>query len=144
MLAVLNPDYLKRVMKFARDKNLMPALMRELWHLHTYACHDDEDIPAFDPNMPLDFAPALLPPSWSHYGRRTSCNLGWDGAPASFSISMHRKDGSYWFNGGLIYHGDQSGWVMSDGTVIPPGYGVETWSVAFGVDTKARPWSLHT
>lgn len=59
------------------------------------------------------------------------CQLFADFAPLSFEFTMLQADGSYWFNGGLIYHGQGD-----------TGVGAPTHSVRLG-DTH-EDWSIHT
>ncbi len=77
---------------------------------------------------------------------RVKAELYRDFAPASFGVTFFRQDREgfwqHWFEAGLIYHGDQSGWVLPDGRVIGPGDGVDTLSVT--LTRPDNPWSLHS
>jgi hypothetical protein len=76
----------------------------------------------------------------------TRCKLCYDSAPASFSFILDTwTDGAWRFmmNGGLIYHGRQTGWALRNGYVIKDGEGVPNFSVRFG-DDSPNPWSVHT
>ena len=155
-LEVINSEHMRKCVAFARTKDMLPQLLSQLWRLHTFG-ERGPDAPPECRNFILHDVP-----SWIGHGLGTVCRVFPDSAPASFSFSLskivaarqpgdlpprlgeHRPGPQHWFSGGLIYHGDQSGWAMSDGRVIPPGYGVETFSVAFGVDVNANPWSIHT
>lgn len=137
MLEVVDIEYMRKCVAFARAKDRLPALLEQLWRLHTFGERG--------PDRPPECRDLILydVPRWIGHGLTTVCRLTYDSAPASFGFSIS-KNGQHWFSGGLIYHGDQSGWTMRDGRVIPPGYGVETFSVSFGVDHAATPWSMHT
>ena len=56
-----------------------------------------------------------------------------DLAPASFEFVI-KKNGETWFSGGLIYHGDQSGWGDGEGTPV--------FSVLIG--ENRGEWEIHT
>lgn len=77
----------------------------------------------------------------------TRCKLSYDSAPASFSFVLDTwsKDTGwrYMMNGGLIYHGRQTGWTLRNGYVIKDGEEVPSFSVRFG-DDSPNPWSVHT
>lgn len=137
-LVISDPDYLAKVLAFADRKGLRAQLLDQLWFLHAWAERDGatpEHAPTYDGDG-REFPPA----SWTlPLAGKNVCTLRRDSSPASFMFAMSRG-----LTGGLIYHGDQSGWVMPSGVEIPPGYGVETFCVAFGVDIKKTPWSVHT
>lgn len=62
------------------------------------------------------------------------CMLHKDWAPASFAFAMHRPDGTFWFNGGLIYSGP---------TQPLDGSG-PAFTVGIGQSTGQHDWSVHT
>lgn len=122
MLVIKNQEHFDKVCAFAAKKSAEHSewLWEQLNYLDTYAEHGKRG--------------------------KTRCLLGFDSAPASFGFSMeiqnHEGVYEHWFSGGLIYFGDQSGWIMRDGREIPPGYGVETFTVRIG--EHKSPWSIHT
>jgi hypothetical protein len=134
------PDFahFEAVCAFAASKGAQHSqwLWEALWQCHTYAEQRDEA-----PLWPKEY--------YDLVEGRVRFMLMRDSSPASFYFVVSRladDDVTYvrWFNGGLIYHGDQSGWTMRDGTVIPPGYGVETFSVRLTSGRNENPWSMHT
>ena len=138
MLEVRDRDYLRRVVSFAEAKGLMRELLDRLWYLHTYAdVSDRSSLPAEPPKVAS--WEAFPGPEWLQHasGKRCVTTIGPDSSPASFWVSW-----SIGMGGGLIYHGNQAGWQMRDGKVIPEGYGVETFSVRLG--HSDNPWLVHT
>jgi hypothetical protein len=118
MLIIRDQAYFDRVVRFACEKGLAEALFEQLLLLHTYGDRD-------------------LNGAWR-------VELSRDFAPASFSLvwRKRRPDGEYAFfvNGGLIFHGDQRGWVREDGT--PLSAPVPTFATRLSADEN--PWSIHT
>jgi hypothetical protein len=138
MIEVSNPEYLAKVAAFAESKGLADDLWRNLYRVHTFFDHTDY---AGEPAL---WSPGqtAVPDAWRSYvNGRVTANVSPDFAPASFYILWRNPNGSTAMNGGLIYHGDQSGWTLPDGRVIPPGHGVETYSVTLA---PVSGWSIHT
>jgi Domain of unknown function (DUF4120) len=113
MLEIKCDDYYKRVVEFAEKKGLKAKLEERLDYLRKFADHEEKGL--------------------------CKVELKKDFAPASFSVAWFKKTESgdyvYWFNGGLIFHGDQSGWDDT-GTYVDP------LSVVVGTDDN--PWGIHT
>lgn len=128
MLVVRNPEYLARVVRFARNTDQIAQLTEALWYLHTYA----ERSAATPCVAPEPIAESGIPASWMPHasGKRNVCTLLADFAPASFEVIW-----SIGMVGGLIYHGNQAGWSDSDTYQEP-------FSVRLG--RSDNPWSVHT
>jgi hypothetical protein len=146
MLVIDNTQHLMKVLHFAMNRGKTQALLDQLFFLHTYSCRD-RDTPLEAPSNFHPLEVAWPPPEWAAYGgndptRKVETYLYSDFAPASFGFTIN-VNGQRWFNGGLIYHGPQAGWELPNGTFIPEGHGVETFSVTFGVEAE-RPWQVHT
>lgn len=113
MLEVKCTEYMQRVVAFAEKKGLKKQLDERLDYLRTYADHEEKGL--------------------------CRVELTKDFAPASFNVNWYKKtkNGDYvhWFNGGLIYHGDQTGWD-DKGVYRDP------FSVRIGDDEN--PWDIHT
>jgi len=141
MLVIKDQEYFDQVCRFAAMKGAQYSewLWEQLWYLHTYADHlpgeEDRDVGA----PPMLHAPRPYD-EWCQ--KKMVVNLTRDSAPASFSFVIATVGGDYWFNGGLIYHGDQTGWIMRDGHVIGPDEHQPTFSVRIG--QADSPWSIHT
>ncbi len=94
MLEVKCEDYLKSVRKFAQETGQVDKLQDRLNYLARFAC---------DPANPSGALEA------------TKCVLFKDSAPNSFLFDMLKKgsDSKYrfWFNGGLIYYGQNDSGV---------------------------------
>lgn len=97
MLEIKCDDYFKKVAEFAEKKGLKDKFEKQVNYLRTYGDKDQTG--------------------------RFKVILNKDFAPASFSVSWFMKNaqGEYEFfcNGGMIYHGDQSGWDESGQYVDP-------------------------
>jgi hypothetical protein len=110
--------YFRRVVEFACAKGLAEALFERLHYLHTYADHE----------LTGRVETELLP----------------DFAPASFGFTMWWRtktgDREYLQNGGLVYHGDQSGWRLRDRTPLTAPQ--PTFAVL--LCPSENPWSIHT
>lgn len=139
MLVIKDQVYFNEVCAFAAMKGAQHSewLWHQLWYLHCYADQISPDGDASGNRVagpPKDFE-EMSP-------KKMVVNLTRDSAPASFGFVIATVTGDYWFNGGLIYHGDQTGWVRRDGSVIEPGEHEPTFSVRIGqIDS---PWSIHT
>src|SRR5689334_389736 len=98
MLIIRERDqaYFRRVVDFACAKGLAESLFAQLLFLHT---HGDPDATG-----------------------RSEVVLSRDFAPASFSLAWCKPspngDKDVLMQGGLIFHGDQSGWRRDDGTPL--------------------------
>lgn len=140
MLVVSNIEHMRKCLDFAARKQQLPQLLERLWFLHTYACGvDSAAIPVLS-EAELESFPAC----WQAVDASTTvCRLYVDFAPASFGFTISKR-GELWFGGGLIYHGNQAGWALADGSEIPAGYGVETFSVELTRNATDNPWSVHT
>jgi len=110
MLVINDQEYFNEVLYFAKTTGRQDQLQQKLDYLDTYAEHGDKGA--------------------------TRCLLGKDFAPYSFGFIMQKRVASeeydYWFNGGLILHGDHDN--GGDG-------GAPTFSVCLG---QINGWSIHT
>jgi len=108
MIEMIDERYFDRVRLFAEKTGKLKNLVDNITYLDTYADNS------------------------------CKCVMGVDFAPASFAFCMMKKDGGGiwvpWFNGGLIYHGDQTLWDENAGYVDP-------LSVTL---TEKDGWSVHT
>ena len=144
-------EHFNKVCAFAALKgaHYSEMLWEQLWYLHTYGDTElggmDVECPRCSHRFPYNTGPR------GRMAGKTRCFLLPDFAPASFEFTIHmRKDLNdpwceefkFMFNGGLIYHGDQSGWINRDGSIIQPGERSETFSV--NLVTPDNPWSVHT
>lgn len=163
-------EYFAKVTKFAADTNQEEFLWEQLLYLHhfrdpeitesrKYWCKTCEFpyIAGTDqsnvPNCPSCSVGWPRIYSEIEKGRRgataciTRCKLAYDSAPASFSFLLETwsRDAGWRFmmNGGLIYHGRQTGWALRNGYIIKDGEGVPNFSVRFG-DDSVNPWSIAT
>jgi hypothetical protein len=137
MLVVKNQEHFDRVMAFARQHGPMHEawLNAMLWRLHLWGDVDGSD------GLPDAPPPTLwvdgIPQQWAQYVKgRVRCELYYDFAAASFawtSFVGDRRD----YNGGLIYHGDQTGWREDGGHTDP-------FSVELTREPMQNPWSIHT
>ena len=113
MLEIKNKEYYDQVVAFAEKRGLKKYLDERLDYLRTYADHEEKGL--------------------------CRVELTKDFAPASFGVDWYKQkeDGTYqhWLNGGLIFHGDQSGWDEK-------GEYVDPLSVRLVADEN--PWSIHT
>lgn len=172
MLIIAEKDlpYFTKVCDFAERTKQSEKLWQQLWYLHLYC---DKEIPEVRPyrcgacwfHWTRGLVAAVtvecprcngmnvagLDPRSSFRGETNGtgrCRLFYDSAPASFTFSLDGlREGGRWeqmFFGGLIYHGNQAGWEMSDGRIIPEGYGVETFNVQIGFDRDSNPWTINT
>lgn len=120
MIYLATPEclaHLRRVVRFARERGLLPKLVAQLRYLGEYAnrpgCRYDRTT-----------------------GANTRCVLSPDWAPQSFYFNMQKKEpgGEFepWSNGGLIFYdaGDS-------------GVGMPQLSVRVG-DTSKSGWEVHT
>jgi hypothetical protein len=137
MLVVKNQAHFERVMRFAHANGpkYEAWLNAMLWRLHLWGDVDGAE------GLP-DAPPATswidgVPVQWAQYVKgRVRCELYSDFACASFgwmSFVGDRRD----YNGGLIYHGDQTGW-RDDGGYTDP------FSVELSRNLNDNPWSIHT
>lgn len=139
MLIIKDQDYFDQVCRFAAMKGAQHSewLWEQLWYLHTYADQVGSG-GGVSGNLvegpPKDFK-EMSP-------KKKVVNLTRDSAPASFNFVIATAKGDYWFNGGLIYHGDQTGWERRDGTIMGADEHQPTFSVRIGDHTS--PWSIHT
>ena len=137
MLNVQNEEHFAKVCDFAERKGPkhVESLWARLWWLHAYADYSE---PLQCPT--LAYGPLRAVPSvWNDLVlKRAETKLGYDFAVASFSFVI-TKAGERWFNGGLIYHGDQNGWIDRKGEPIT--HKVDSFSVSL---VDAQLWSVHT
>ncbi len=163
-------EHFIKVCKFASDTQQEEFLWDRLLYLHhfrdpeipesrRYCCELCDfkfiSVPNVDdaPRCPSCSVGVGLGAEKVDYGLRgvtaciTRCKLSYDGTPASFCFVLETwaKDTGwrYMMNGGLIYHGRQTGWTLRNGYVIKDGEGVPSFSVRFG-DDSPNPWSVHT
>lgn len=101
-LQILDQEYFDEVLTVAAEKGSLSQLHEQLDFLENYGGEG-----------------------------QSICKLGRDFAPYSFSFAMYRRDGRFWFNGGLIYQGDDS---LADGG-FP--------SLTVNLHTKTG-WFVHT
>jgi hypothetical protein len=143
MLIVKSSDHFRRVCAFAKAKGpLYEAwLWDRLWYLHTFADRGDKTPDSREgygfSNCTCD--DCLLPPAWPDLvNRKVGVELMYDGAAASFYwIAKRLPGGETMMNGGLIYHGDQTGW-REDGQYTDP------FSVELCRNPGDNVWSIHT
>lgn len=114
MLEVKCAEHYERVVKFAEAKGLTKQLEERLAYLRKYADHEEKGLCRVE--LHKDFAPASFSVSW---------------------FMKNKQTGEYAFfcNGGLIYHGDQSGWDDK-------GVYVDPLNVVVG--ELDNPWGIHT
>lgn len=142
MLKIMNQEHFTRVVEFACKTGQAEMLFARLLYLHYYA----------DGQRDYDTQSEVKPPNG-----RTVVELGYDGAAASFGVCWFQRVVSYdrdpwtpeaerkedepelrfWFNGGMIYRGDQTGW-SEDNRYIDP------FSVDFGHSPGDNPWTINT
>lgn len=137
MLNIKEPEYFNKVCAWAEKTGRSEYLWKQLMYLHTFADgFDHGETPPF--TDPMDYK------AWCKGTKRV--DLYRDSAPASFYFVIFSKpeptSADLWFNGGLIYHGNQAGWERPDGSVIQPTEREETFSVRLG--QSENPWSVHT
>jgi hypothetical protein len=141
MLIIHNQEYFDRVMSFARSHGPTHErwLTQALWRLHIWADFNRDRID--DDNLQellnIGWPASGIPQAWlAMVENKVQVHLHRDFAPASFDWSAYRvgSDRPY-FGGGLIYHGDQTGW---DGGYSDP------FSVELARDPSDNPWSIHT
>lgn len=135
MLDVVNAAHLATVARFAEAKGETHArdLWEHLWRLHRMFDATEGELASGALWEPGQLA---MPACWAPFARgEVTMRLTPDWAPASFYFA-----GSNGLQGGLIYHGDQAGWPLRDGSVIPAGHAVDPLSVTL---TPAL-WSIHT
>lgn len=104
MIHIECPEHFASVVEFAVNNGCTDKLMERLRYLATYA--DGEG----------------------------TCCLHKDWAPNSFEFVMYHKDGTRWFNGGLIYSGPGQ----------PLNGSAPALTVGIGVDCSVHGWSVHT
>jgi hypothetical protein len=113
MLEIKSQEYYDRVVKFAEAKGWKKYLDQRLDYLRKYADQEEKGL--------------------------CRVELYKDSSPASFAIRWYKRkeDGTYeyWFNGGLIFHGDQTGWDEK-------GEYVDPFAVRLVADNN--PWGIHT
>lgn len=123
MIVIRDHGHYDRVVAFAIATNQMPMLQKVLDYLDTYGSTWNHDNDGERTTRRTDGSRATLFPDY---------------APASFSflIEKQREDGTWYmmFNGGLIYHGDPSGWGVSESH--------PTFSVRLVGDDN--PWAVHS
>lgn len=116
MLHIYDQKYFDSVLAFAEKIGKKEQLQQKLDYLKNYACGQEGD-EGYDPT-------------------KTKCYIGKDFAPYSFAFSVARKDKNgeyqYWFNGGLIFHGNHD----SFGSGAAPSFSVTL--------NKEDGWSIHT
>ena len=124
MLVIKDQEYFDQVCRFAAMKGAQYSewLWQQLWYLHNYADHSEYFTDRIDGYYKSTHGVLAGPPKSFEemIPKKMLVNLTRDSAPASFSFVIATVGGDYWFNGGLIYHGDQTGWIMRDGHVIGP------------------------
>jgi hypothetical protein len=115
MLVIRNQEYFDKVVAFAKQIGMYEQLKDRLDYLDTYACRDGEG------NVDRT---------------KTECRLSKDFAPYSFEFVLVRRNANgsfdYWFNGGLIFHGNHDN--GGDG-------GAPTFAVNLSPE---HGWSIHT
>ena len=142
MLAIKNQEHFARVLAFAAKKGPqhMDWLTERLWQLHLFfdTAHDNNREMPVDTTWPAEG----IPLSWR--GRVVGgvrVELHYDGAAASFYWLAYpntdEQPARLMMNGGLIYHGDQTGW-REDGQYTDP------FSVELTRGPNDNPWSIHT
>jgi len=100
------------------ERELM-NLQNQILYLSGYACHGED---------------------W-----KTRCDLYTDFAPLSFSFCMFVREApedefKFWFNGGLIFHGNHDGW--GDGGA--PTFSVSLCGLKDSEQGMAGKWQVHT
>jgi len=134
-LCVVDQQYFDQVCRFAEQKGMSENLWQKLWYLHRY--HDAAGLTRPEPRSAVQMVLG-----------QTRCRLLRDWAPASFAFEMElrRPEGASlpatwqpWFNGGLIFHGDQTGWLDESGEVLKSA--VPTFSVTLN---RTDGWAVHT
>jgi len=108
VLKIIDLNYYNRVVAFADKTGQREALNARLDYLRTYADPDEKGL------CVVELSP--------------------DFAPASFYL-LWQKNGKTWMNGGLIYHGDQTGWKEGGSYVNP---------LSVNLVSDDNPWSIHT
>ena len=114
MLEIKCDDYFKRVVAFAEKKGLKKQLDERLDYLRKYADHEEKGLCKVE--LTKDFAPASFGVKW-------------------FKKNVETGEYVFWINGGLIFHGDQSGWDES-GVYVDP--------LTILIGSHDNPWGLHT
>lgn len=138
-------EYFYKVCAFAAAKGPEHSfwLWEQLWYLHTWG---DRELDT----QQCHRCGETVGPRGKMAGI-SRCIISADFAPASFGFDIQRRKDpndpwceDFWhaFTGGLIYHGDQSGWINRDGSIIQPGERSETFSV--NLVQPDNPWSIHT
>jgi len=118
MLEILNQEYFQKVTLFAQKTGQAEKLFKVLLYLHTWGDKEAS-------------------------GDRV-VELGKDFAPASFFLNFRGKKGSFLANGGLIYHGDQRGWVQDSGKIIGEDAAPQDPLSVTLASSPEHPWSVHT
>jgi hypothetical protein len=143
-------EHFVTVLAFAHSKGEKHVrwFWEQMWKLHTFGNELKKEL-GLTVLLDRDNLDGLtaVPPEWNYLVKnKQAMVLFKDSAPASFNFNyIDVESGRTRFNGGLVYHGDQSGWVMPNGQVIPPGHGVETFSVNIEpMNEYTNPWSMHT
>jgi len=105
-------------------------LWEQLWYLHTWGEQWDSE-----PAWPKSYDELV--------SQNKFCHLFDDFAPASFYFEIVNAAEARIMNGGLIYHGDQSGWRLGDGKVIGEDSPQQD-PLSVCLTTPTNPWSIHT
>jgi len=142
MLKITNDEHFAKVAAFAESKGetTWRHFWRNVFRAYRYADYD-QDVCEHEALSFVQPGQRTVPEEWSRYvlGNKIF-TLYSDSAPASFGFSAQTVFGG--IGGAIVYHGDQSGWVLPNGETIPEGYGVNTYSVR--IDSSPDPWSWHT
>lgn len=121
-------DYLREVLEFAIRNDVAHKLLEKLAFLSNYGNGPGPIFGRDQTGEQLAWALTNANPNGS------VCQLYPDSAPHSFTFVMLNKDGSRWFNGGLIYSGPGQ---RLDG-------GFPALTVGIGIDDSVHGWSVHT
>jgi len=140
MLVISDIEYFQKVCDHAERHNLGEAFWRQIYKLHVMYDRADGLLPNIKYYEP---GQRVMPTTWGVACKgEYQTTLYKDFSPASFQFVITRiADNTQILNGGLILHGPQGGWELSDGRTIPDGYGVETFSVSL---VPENGWAIHT
>lgn len=140
MLVINDIEYFQKVCVHAERHNMGEAFWRMIYKLHVQYDRAEGVLPNIKYYEP---GQRVLPLSWALACKgEYQTTIYKDFAPASFLFNVVRiADNTRVGNGGLILHGPQGGWEMSNGQVIPDGYEVETYAVEI---ERTNGWAIHT